>query len=809
MREVRYACRSLLKSPGFAAAAILTLALGIGANTAIFSALQGVVLSPLPYPEPDRLVLLGLYNRSLKYVTYSSYPDFLDWQRNSLSFERMAVFRSRGLDVTSPGAPEHLDAEEVSATFFDTLGVRPALGRGFTPDEDRYGAMPAVIISDRLWRERFAARPAVLGQSVTMNGTAYTIVGVLPRGFLWTAYADVYTPAGRGDPLILNDRTIHSLACVGRVKAGVTIGQARAELNSVQEGIDRLNPATEQGQDAHVEPLQEAIVGNVRGTLLLLLGAVGLVLLIACANVANLLLARSVGRAREFAIRLALGAKRKHIVRQLVTEALVLSIGGGVLGLVIAKWGLRAILAAVPGSLPRSENIGLNLPVLLFALGVSVLVGLAFGFLPAWRSSSADLQESLKEGGRGSAGGHHRTQSLLSMFQVALALILLTGASLLVRTIHKLWEVNPGFDTRGVLTFKVGLSPAATKTAADMRTAYQQLIERIRRIPGVLASDLTALVPLGQHANNGPFWVDGQRPVSIAEYPRASYYWTGPDYLRTMRIPLLRGRFLSPRDTLHAAPVVVIDSGLAHSYFPGRDPVGQTMTIPHWGDVRIIGVVGHVTHWRLDGSLDYYSQNQIYASFYQLRDEWAPAFRSDITIIIRTQLDASAALPAIKAAVYGAGNDQPVYDVHTMQELAARSMASQRLPMVLLAALAVLALLLACIGIYGVISYAMSWRVREIGIRMALGAVRVDVLRLVMQQGLRLALAGVAVGLAAAMILTQVLSSFSHLLYGVRANDPLTLLAVSLALVSAALVACYIPARRAARTDPMDALRHE
>ena len=812
-RDVHYACRSLRRSPGFTAAAVLTLALGIGANTAIFSVLEGVVLAPLPYREPDRLVVVALYNRSLKYATYLSYPDFLDWQRDARSLEQIAAFEQQGFDLTSPGTPEHVAGKEVSSGIFSTLGVKLALGREFSPQEDRSGGMPAVIISNRLWRDRFAGSPAALGKAITLNGVDYTIVGVLRPGFrVGNEQEDVYTPLGRGNPLFRNDRTVHDILCVARLRPNVSIGQARAEMNTVQEHIDQLNLATERGLGTFIDPLQHELVGEVGGTLVLLQGAIASVLLIACANVANLLLARAAGRTREFAVRRALGASHMQIVRQLVTESVVLSLIGGALGLAVAVWGPKAVLTAAPGGLPRIENIGVNAPVLLFAFGVSMTVGIVFGLLPGLQSSNTDLQAGLKEGGRGSAGSHHGTQGVLVVVQIALALVLLTGGGLLLRTIHNLWAVNPGFDAQRVITFQVGLSPSVTRTPSGTRIAYRQLVERIRQVPGVAAADITALVPLGQQSNEGPFWIGPHQPASMAEIPRAIYYPTGPDYLRTMEIPLLRGRFLSRADDVKSEPVALIDSLLARTYFPDRDAVGQTITIPHWGAaravaVRIVGVVGHVEHYRLDGSSG--EKPQIYYSFYQLPDEVVPVFRGEVTLTVRTSLDGATVMPAIRKAVYDAGSDQPIYNIHTMQELVTGSMGRQRFPMLLLVAFAVLALLLAAVGIYGVISYSAARRVQEIGIRMALGAVQRDVLRMVMGQGLRLALGGVALGIAAALILTRVLLSFSHLLYGVGASDPVTFAAVSLVLIGAALLACYIPARRAARLDPMTALRHE
>ena len=807
--DVRYGLRNLRKNPGFTAVAILTLALGIGANTAIFSVVQGVLLAPLPYSEPERLVLVWQYNQTLKHVISVSYPDFLDWDRDAHSFQQMAAFDSQDRNLTAPGMPERLNGEEISSGFLSILGVQPVLGREFSLDEDKHGGPPVVVISNRLWKNRFAANAAVLGKSVTLDGVDYTVIGVLPPGFrLFGDDADVYTSLAQGDPLIYGDRTIHPIYCVARLKPGINVAESDAEMGAIQEHLDQLYPSADRGLGANVKPLKHEFVADVSGTLLILLGAVGIVLLIACANVANLLLARSAARTREFAIRAALGASGARIVRQLVTESVLLSLAGGTLGLVLAKWGVHPVLAVAPGSLPRSENIGVNVSVLLFALIVSVAAGILFGLAPALKSSQTDLQASLKAGGRGSTSAHHHAQNSLVIVQMALTLVLLVGAGLLFRTIRRLWEVNPGFDARHVIAFNVGLSPAANRNVSSMRSAYQQLIERIRNIPGVTSAELTVLSPLSEHQNIGPFWVGSQEPASIAQAPRALYYWTGPDYLRTMEIPLLRGRYFTAADTASSAPVILIDSVLARAYFQDRDPVGQAMTIPHWGRVRIIGVVGHVQHWGLD-ERDAYTQNQIYASVNQFPDDWAPIFYRRLTVVVSTPLDAAAVMPAIKAAVSGASDDQTVYGVQVMQQALSQSLSAQRFPMVLLSVFAGLALLLASIGIYGVISYSVIQRVHEIGIRVALGAERHDVFRMVIGQGLRLALAGVAIGGLAAIILARLLSSFSHLLYGIGASDPETFLVASVVLTCVAILACYIPARRAMRVDPMVALRHE
>lgn len=811
LREVRYALRSLRKAPSIAIAAVLTLALGIGANTAIFSVLEEVVLRPLPYEHPNRLVAVLLYNRTLKYPTYLSYPDFLDWRQQSRSFDQMAAFQPQAFDLSSPGRPEHIEGQEISSNFFQTLGVRPALGHDLLPETDRTGGVPAAVISYRLWQDRFGGNAAALGKAVTLDGVDYTVVGVLPRGFAFGKQeADIYTPIGRAEPLYRNDRTVHNVASIGRLRPDVSIGRARAEMNTVQEHIDELNPATERGQSTYIVPLKQFFAGETSGILQLLLGAVGLVLLIACANVANLLLARTASRTREFAVRRALGASRMQIVRQVIAESLLLSVGGGLVGLSIASGGAHRILAMLEESGPGSEHAGLNAMVLLFAMGISIAVGIVFGILPALKSSNINLHSGLKGGNRISTGS--RAQGVLVVVQIALALVLLDAGSLLLRTVRNLAGVNPGFDAQHIISFQVGLSLSAAKTPASLRTALQELVSRIGEIPGIEATDLTALVPLGKGANEGPFWVGARQPASMAEIPRAIYYPIGPDYLRTMQIPLLRGRSLSRGDNTKSELVVLIDDSLARSYFGDQDPLGRNLTIPHWGAdrnvaARVVGVVGHVEQYSLDGSSG--EKPQIYYSIYQLPDDALPLFRSEVALVARTRMAMDAVMPAIRNAVYKAGSDQPVYNIHTMEELVSGSMARQRVPMFLLVGFGVIALLLASVGTYGVISYSTSRRVSEIGIRMAIGARKYDILTMVIRQGLGLGLTGVGIGLAAALILTRVLHSFSRLLYGVGASDPGVFAAVAFMLICSAFLASYIPGRRAAGLDPMTALRHE
>jgi predicted permease len=810
LQDIRYGLRMLRKSPGFTAVAVITLALGIGANTAIFSVVEGVVLAPLRYFEPDRLVTVWENNPRFSRV-WDSYPNFQDWQRSARSFQQMAAFREQQIDLTFPGTPSHLEASQISSGFFHTLGTELALGREFTPQENQPGGASVVVISHQLWRERFGDSPAVLGKSVTLDGVDYSIVGVAPPGFRLNDDADVYMPLGQLDPLLLNNRASHDgIFTFARLKPGVSIFQSQAEMSTIQNRLDRLYPNDNRDLGVYVEPLKQVIVGDAGQTLALLLGTVGLVLLIACANIANLLLARSAGRSREFAIRSALGANRSRLVRQLLTESVILSLTGAGLGSLFAFLGIRSALLAMPGVLPRSEEVSVNAPVLLYTLIVSLMVGILFGLAPALKSWRADLQLSLKEGGQGSTVVHRRTQSSFVVVQVALTLVLLVAAGLLFRTMLHLWNVNPGFDTNHIVVLKVGVSHSLTKTPSGTRVAYKQLIQRIRQIPGVEAADFTTAVPLSGQGGYLPFWLDSQKPESLQGAPRMGWFLTGPDYLRSMGMQLLQGRFLTEHDDIKSPCVAVIDSNFARSFFPDGKPIGHTITAGFvaFGPCAIVGIVNHVTYARLQDSGPA-NQYQAYYSLYQDPDQWVPFNYPDASIIVRTALDAGTLIPAIRAAVYQDSNDQPIYNVQTMQQIISSSMSEQRFPMMLLGGFAGLALLLASVGIYGMISYSIAQRVREIGIRMALGADKARVLRLFVGQELKLVLSGIAIGIIGALMLTRTLKSFSHLLYGVGSQDPLTFATVSIVLIAVAALAGYIPARRATKVDPMVALRYE
>ncbi len=806
-RDLRFSLRMLMRNPGFTGVAVLTIALGIGASTAMFSVVQGVLLAPLPFPHADDLVFVW-QNRPGAPQLDASYPNFEDWKRSSHSFDSMAALTFHNFDLTAPGKAEHILGMRASYAILGTLGIRPAVGRDLAAGDDEVNAAPVALISNGLWRERFGADPHVAGRSVVLDGRSFSIVGVLPAGFHFLADSDVITPLRPLMPAIYAERSVDAIAVLGRLKAGVAVSQASAEMSAIQRNLNEAYPDANRSVGISLAPLKQQIVGDVKGTVLLLFGAVSLVLLIACANVASLLLARATARGREFGIRAALGASQGRVMGQLLTESIVLSSAGGALGIGIAAFGLRGLLAALPYSLPRSENIGLHVPVLLFTLAASMVAGVLFGLAPALQSARANVQDALQKATRGATSGRNTSLGRLVMVQFALTLVLMAGAGLLLRSVRNLWRVNPGFDTSRVVSFHVGLSPSLTQSAAATRSAYQQLLARIRQVPGVESADLTNVVPLSGSDNGGPFWMGTTQPASLQEAPHALYFWTGPEYVKTMGIPLLQGRFFTAGDRIDTGKVVVIDRVLAEKFFAGQNPVGQTLTVAHWGAARIVGVVGHVRHWGLDDP-GTYNPYQIYIPVYQLPDSMVTDFFRNLNLVVRTALPPADVEPAIEKVVYAASPDQPVYGVKTIDQVISESMASRNLPILLLGAFAALALLLSSIGVYGVVSYSVARRTQEIGIRMALGADRGSIQRMILKETARMSGVGVGAGVICAVALARLLPSFSHLLYGVGAWDPLTLCGGSAVLLMAALAACYVPARRAMRTDPVDCMRSE
>jgi predicted permease len=807
-QDLRYGLRVLLKNPGFTAIAILTLALGIGANTALFSVVNGVLLNPLPFAKPDELV--AVYAKSPTFGESSiAYPNFLDWQKGNQSFALLSAFRSDDYNMTGAGEPERVHIHMISAEFFTALGMQPLVGRTFRPEEDVVGAGPVAILSDGLWHRKFGSAQDVLGKNITLNGKAYTIVGVAPGHITGLSNTDIFVPIGQwSDPTFRDRRISMGMNSIGRLKPGVTIEQARLDMNRIAENLAVAYPEADKGMGVTLVPLKTDVVGNVKGILLVLLGAVSFVLLIACANVANLLLARSTGRSREFAIRAALGASPLRVIRQLLTESVLLGIAGGCLGLVIAKLGVRVLVAALANTLPRSEEIALNGQVLFYTLGISVLTGILFGLIPALKTLRPDTHETLKEGGRGSSGARHRAQSIFIVVEMAMAVVLLIGSGLMIRTLAALGNINPGFDPNNVLTFNISATSGTAMSADQLRAMYRETLRQLQNIRGVESvSMMGGSLPMTGDSEI-PFWLEGQpKPASDTDMPFALFYLVNTGYHEAMRIPVERGRAFTEQDSEHGPAVALIDASFARKYFPNQDPVGKHLNLGLFDtQPEIVGVVGHVEHWGLGSRQNQNLQAQLYLPVWQVPDRFWPLLANGSTYVARTAGNSGDIAGAIRQGAEKVVSSAVLYDVRPMGEIVARSISTQRLTMFLLSIFSALALVLSAVGIYGVISYLTGQRTHEIGVRVALGASRSDVLRMVLGQGLKITLIGVAIGLAAAFGLTRLITT---MIYGVRATDPLTFGSVALLLSGVALFACYIPARRAMRVDPIVALRYE
>jgi predicted permease len=798
-----------VKSPGFTAVAVFTLALGMGANTALFSVVNGVLLNPLPYWQPDRLV--ALYSKDHDF-TYSSisYPNFLDWVRNNHSFSSLAAFLGVDFNLTGAGEPERVPAAMVSANFLPFLGVKPTIGRLFLPQEDQLGARPVVLISGELWKRRFGSAPDALGKTLLLNGTAYTVVGVIPEDFGYGGgifhRSDVYVPIGQWDDPTFRDRRTGMVGAVGRLRPGFTFEQAKADMEAVGRHLAEVYPEADKDTGITLVPLKQNMVGDIQPYLLILLAAVGFVLLIACVNVANLLLVRSTARTHEFAIRAALGANRSRVARQLLTESSLLAIAGGGFGLLIASWGLRAALRVLPKALPRAEDIHLDAHVLLFTLVVSLLAGILFGLAPAAGTSRTPLYETLKQGERGLSGVRHRTRRVFVTIEMALAFVLLVGAGLMIRSLVSLWNVNPGFDSNHVLTFTSSFPPI--KSPAALRAQWRAMQDHLEALPGVDSASLglTSLPMRGE--SDLPFWLAGQpKPSSEAEMKSAVFYLVQPDYLQVMRTPLERGRFLAAQDDEHSPVAVVIDERFRELYFAHQDPIGRHVHFDILNvTAEIVGVVGHVKQWGLDEETTTLIQAQCYFNMAQIPDPFLSLLSNQTGGVVRTKASPLAQVGSIRHVLNQINGQLVMSDVETMDRVVADSLAARRFSMIFLAVFAALALVMSCVGIYGVISYLAAQRTHEIGIRMALGAEWRDVLKMVLSEGAKMAFLGVVIGLLAALAITRLMDS---LLFGVSARDPLTLTGVAALLILIALAACYIPARRAANLDPMVALRCE
>jgi predicted permease len=822
-QDLYYGLRALMKARSFAAVAILTLALGIGANTAIFSVVNGVLLNPLPYHDANRIV--SLFEEIPNFKDGSiSYPNFLDWQRMNRTFSAIAAYRPAAFSLYGAGEPEQLQGEMISAGLFEILGVNPVMGRTFSKAEDRLGAAPTAMISEGLWRRKFGSTPGIIGKRLMIDGVGRTVIGVVPSSFRLRiqnfqsggSLNDIYTPIGEwNEPHFYADRaTPWGMDAIGRLKPGVTLEQARGDMDRVSRQLTATYPDVDSNQKANLIPLKEEMMGDMRLVLLVLLGAVAFVLLIACVNVANLLLARSTSRQREFAIRLAVGAGQMRIVRQLLTESTLLAFIGGGLGLLLAKFGTAAAIAAVPQTVPRAEEIGLDLHVLLFTVLVSLAVGVVFGLAPACKTRRANIGAALKESGRTLAGTRSRIQGVFVVLEMAMALVLLVGAGLMIRTLIVLWAINPGFDPHYVMTLSVSPQPSLAKeTPAAIRAFFRQMHDQLASTPGVEAASLNwGASPMGSDSENYFWFVGRPKPAHVTDLPMAIRYVVEPDYRRTLQIALRRGRFLTDADNEHAPAVVVIDETLAEKYFQGQDPIGQYLDFNNGRseqdkvpNPRIVGIVRHVNQWGLDSDAANPLHAQIYMPMAQVPDNEMTYVAQGLGGYVRGRR-AVPSFEMLRQRLLKLNGGLVVSDGEPMEQVVMKSIASKRFTMALLAVFAGLALILASIGIYGVLSYLVGQRMQEIGVRMALGAGRPQVLRMILNDGARMTIIGIGIGVIAALGLTHLMSS---MLFGVKPTDPLTFVLVVVALCSIALLACYVPARRAMKIDPMTALREE
>ena len=802
-QDLRYSGRMLFKHRGFTLIAVLTLALGIGANTAIFSIVNAVLLRPFPYESPEQLVIPGESSNGTRGNTGLSYPNFADWKDDRKIFASASAVRSNeNYNLTGAGEPERLMGRLVSAAFLSTLGIQPILGRDFVAEDDRPGATPTVILSYGVWSRRFANDPNIVGQQITLNNQSYTVIGVTPQNFQYGLDADVTIPIGLSTERFKARGADPGINAVARLHPNMSLEQAEAELNAVYARMEQQYPASNTGRRCYLTPLHESFVGNVRQPLLILLTSVGLVLLIACANVANLLLVRSSSRQREMSVRVALGASGWRITRQLLTESVLLAAVGGLLGVVLAHWGTSFIAYQLPDSIPRLHEAYVDMRVLGFTLAISLFTGLLFGLAPALQASRVNLTEALKEGDRGSSGSRHRLRSVLVVVEVALTLTLLVGAALLIQSFRQVLQVDPGFKPENLLTMQVSVHNPDGRQVSNF---FQQLQENVRRLPGVTSVAVSNGLPLGV-ANNPIFIVVGRPLPEMGKEPGATRYTVSNDYFQTMGIELLRGRVFNAQDTPDSPPVIIIDEALVQQHFQNEDPIGKRISQSTSGtpSFEIVGVVRHVEHNSLEGQAT--RRPQIYTSFNQIPPDRLPGSTRRINVLTRTEVEPTSLASAVRAEIAALNKDQAVFNVRTMEQIVSQSVGPRRFSMMLLAVFAVVALALASIGLYGMMSYAVAQRTREIGLRMTLGAQRGNVLRLVIGHGMKLALAGVALGLIAALALTRTMKT---LLFGVSATDPLTFVAIALLLALVALLACWVPARRATKVDPLVALRYE
>ena len=817
-QDLRYGARMLWKNPGTTFVIVVALALGVGANTAIFSVVNAVLLRPLPFENPDQLMVVWETNpaRGVQQGTPSP-PDFREWRDRSQSFEQMAAFYEEDYNVSGSGDPERLTGAVVSTNFFSTLKINPALGRTFLPDEEQFGAHRVAVLSHGLWQRRFGANPQLIGQTITLNNQPHTVIGIAPPEFqLAGVRAELWTPMAFAPGDRFNTRGNHFLNVIARLKPEVTITQAQSDLDVVTRQLAEEHEMNA-GLGARIVPMHEDAVGSYRPALLVLLGAVGFVLLIACANVANLLLARAAVRQKEFALRTTLGASRLRTVRQLLTESLLLSVLGGGLGLLLAMWGVDLLVALSPAELPRIAEIGVDARVLAFTLTLSVLTGIVFGLAPALQASHLDLNEALKEGGRSVTGSRRtrRLRSALVVTEIALSLVLLVGAGLLINSFWRLMQVSPGFKPDNLLTMQIAL-PESKYPVTEPHQAqafYRQLLERVETLPGVKSVGATSSLPLAAGGWGKLLSIEGRpAPTSMETVPLVQYRQVTANYFGTLGVSPVKGRLFTEQDNPNSPPVALINEEMARRFFPDEDPIGKRIwmgppenllpdgALPEGSFPRltIAGVVHDVKHQGLN--------QQVGPEVYIPYSQGAGETQRSMFLAVRTTVEPLSLAAAVRSQVTAIDKDQPVADIQTMEQRLAASLAEPRFNMLLLGIFAAVALALAAVGLYGVMAYGVTQRTHEIGIRMALGAQRNNVLKLIVRQGMVMALIGVVLGLAASLVLTRVMTS---LLFGVSATDPLVFTAIALLLAAVAFIASYIPARRAIKVDPMIALRYE
>ena len=808
LKELRYGIRSLLKHPGFTAIAILTLALGIGANTAVFSVVNAVLLRPLPYSDPARLVTIWEESPEREMFQMPvSLANLRDWVDQNTTFEQIAAYTFASLNLTEAGEPTRLFSVRASANLFSLVGAQPVLGRAFLPEEDKEGANRVVILSNGVWRSRFGSDPQVIGRSLTLNNQSHTVVGVMPPGVQFPVGfgymgkvlndpVELYVPIAAGSNEL--KRGNYSFFAIGRLKPGASIEQARAEMTAIEKRLEQQYPEGNAGIGVSLVPTYEQTVKEIRPALLVLLGAVGFLLLIACANIANLMLARTASREKEIAIRTALGASRLRVLRLLLGESLLLSLAGGLLGLLLALWGTDALIALAPDNIPRLNEVGIDVRVFGFTLAIALLTGIVFGLIPALQSAKPDLNEALKEGTRGSTGGvaGRRTRNVLVAVEVALSLVLLIGAGLMIKSFVRLQQRQLGFNPDNLLTASLTLSRSKYAEDRQQQAFFKDALQRIQSLPGVQAVAATTALPLTLSISGSDFRIEGRPEPQAGQEMIVNTSGVSPEYFRTLGVPVLKGREFSDRDTDDSPLVAVINNDLAKVYFPNEDPINKRISFTDgesW--ISIVGVTGDVKRLGLDTD----AKPEVYLPYLQ-------AASRSMSLVVRSNADPAGLAAAMKTQIQMIDKDLPLDEARTMQELLAESNSGRRFNMLLLTMFAGVALLLAIVGIYGVMSYTVAQRTKEIGIRVAIGAQAGDVFRMVIGHGMMLALIGIALGLTAAFGVTRLMSS---MLFGVEPTDPTTFIVIALLLAVVAFVACYIPGRRATKVDPLVALRYE